>query len=396
VSPPDIGLLLTVGGWQTGAASAAFLAGMEIQALAILNYPEYDPQPWHGTLIVIAIAVLCGLFNTFLARKLPLVEGTVLILHILGFFAIIIPLWVLAPRSDAKAVFTEFNPGGWSSTGLAGLVGILGPTVSLLGSDAATHMSEELQDASYILPRAMITTAVVNGTLGFAMLITICFCLGDLDAVLGSRTGAFGYPFVEIFREGTQSVGGATGMTCILIILSTFCCVTNIATSSRQLFAFARDQGVPFSAFFAYVPDNWEIPLRSIIVTLIISTLLSLINIGSRTAYNNITSLGVNALLSSYIVSISCVCVKRWKDEPLMKRRFSLGRYGLAINMFSVAFLTLVWVLCFFPPIPNPGPKDMNWAVLMYGGVVIFALVYYAVKGRKVYVGPVEYVRRLD
>jgi amino acid transporter len=63
----------------------------------------------------------------------------------------------------------------------------------------------------------------------------------------------FGYPFIQVFAEGTQSIGGATTMTSILIILSTFCCITNIATASRQLFAFARDQGIPFSSFFAYV-----------------------------------------------------------------------------------------------------------------------------------------------
>jgi choline transport protein len=242
-------------GWQTGSASSAFLAGMEIQALIILNHENsYTQQPWHGTFIVIAVAVICGIFNTYLARKLPLVEGTVLILHIVGFFAIMIPLWVLAPRSSAKTVFTEFkNEGGWSNTGLSCLVGIIGPTVSLLGSDAATHMSEELQDASYVLPRAMIATAIFNGTLGFVMLVTFCFCLGNVEKVLGSQVGAFGYPFIQVFADGTQSIVGATVMTSLLIILSTFCCITNIATASRQLFAFARDQGIPFSGFFAYV-----------------------------------------------------------------------------------------------------------------------------------------------
>jgi choline transport protein len=134
---------LCVLGWQTGAASSAFLAGSIIQALAVLNYPHYDWKHWQGTLMVIAMAFVCGLFNTFLARKLPLVEGTVLILHIMGFFAIIIPLWVLAPRSNPHDVFTQFaNENGWSNAGLASLVGILTPTVAFLGSDAATHMSE--------------------------------------------------------------------------------------------------------------------------------------------------------------------------------------------------------------------------------------------------------------
>lgn len=39
-------------------------------------------------------------------------------------------------------------------------------------------------------------------------------------------------------------------MVSILIVLSQFCAVTNMATASRQLFSFARDRGVPFHAFF--------------------------------------------------------------------------------------------------------------------------------------------------
>jgi choline transport protein len=252
---------LCVMGWQTGAASSAFLAGMEVQSLILLNHPSYDPKAWHGTLIVIAIAAICGLFNTLLARKLPLVEGTVLILHILGFFAILIPLVVLAPRSPAKEVFFTFNSGNydqsgsrpWSSNGLACLVGVIGPTVSLLGSDAATHMSEELQDASYTLPRAMIATGIFNGTLGFAMLVAFCFCLGDVSKLQNTPVANMGFPFIQVFANATDSICGATVMTSILIVLSSFCCITNIATASRQLFAFARDQGLPFSSFFGHV-----------------------------------------------------------------------------------------------------------------------------------------------
>lgn len=99
----------------------------------------------------------------------------------------------------------------------------------------------------------MIATAIFNGLLGFGMLVTFCFTLGNVDEVLASPLGAFGYPFIQVFATGTQSKGGATVMTVILILLSSFCAVTNLATASRQLFAFARDKGVPFSNFFAYV-----------------------------------------------------------------------------------------------------------------------------------------------
>ena len=180
-----------------------------------------------------------------------MVEGLVLILHVLGFFGIMIPLWVFAPRSDASAVFTQFNDGGgWGNTGLACLVGILGPVVSLLGSDAATHMSEELRNASKILPRAMISTVAFNGALGLVMLITFCFCIGDIDSVLSTPTG---YPFIQVFYNATLSTAGATAMTSVMIVLATFGGMMNMATASRQLFAFARDQGVPFSDFFSRV-----------------------------------------------------------------------------------------------------------------------------------------------
>jgi len=57
-------------------------------------------------------------------------------------------------------------------------------------------------------------------------------------------------------------------------------------------------------------------------------------------------------------------------------------------------FLIVVFVFCFFPPVVKPKMEEMNWSVVMYGGVMGFSLVYYWFKGRKVYVGPVEYVRK--
>lgn len=121
--------------------SIAFLAGTVIQGLLVLNDPTYVYERWHGTLLVVAIATFSILFNTFLAKKLPLVEGLLLILHIFGLFAIVIPLWILAPRNSAKSVFTEFrNDGGWSSTGTSAMVGLLAPVVSMLGFDCAVHM----------------------------------------------------------------------------------------------------------------------------------------------------------------------------------------------------------------------------------------------------------------
>lgn len=125
-----------------------------------------------------------------------MVEGILLALYILGFFTIFISLWVFASHSDAKAVFTQFSDGGgWGSTGLVTLVSMLSPVLALISSDAVTHMSEELHNASKSLLKTMVFTAIFNGALGFLMLITFCFCVSDLKEVLSTKTG---YPFIQV------------------------------------------------------------------------------------------------------------------------------------------------------------------------------------------------------
>ena len=133
--------------WQTGIASVAFLAGTQIQGLIVLNNPNYIFERWHGTLLCIAVTFFAIIFNTVLAKKLPLVEGFVLFLHIFGFITILVPLWALSPRQTAAATFTTFvDGGGWGNVGLACLIGMLSPVFSMLGADAATHMSTLFSD----------------------------------------------------------------------------------------------------------------------------------------------------------------------------------------------------------------------------------------------------------
>ncbi|KAH8646232.1 amino acid/polyamine transporter I [Xylariales sp. PMI_506] len=385
---------LCVLGWQTSCAATAYIAGTQIQGLIVLNYPSYVYEAWHGTMLTIAVAAFAVVFNTVLASKLPLIEGIVLVIHVFGFFGIIVTLWVLSPRSDAATVFTQFSDGGgWGSLGGSTLIGITAGILPLLGADAAVHMSEELRDASRSLPRSMILSTVFNGALGWVMLITYCFCLGDLDEVIESPTG---YPYLQVFYNSAQSARGATAMAVFVIFISIFSNLTIVATASRQLFAFARDEAVPFSSWFSNVSSGWDIPLNSIFTTFIFSALLSLINIGSPVALNSITSLATNSLLSSYICSIGCMIWRRWTNSPLLPSKFSLGRWGLPINIASEVFLVAVFILAFFPTTPAPNAAGMNWNILIFGVVIVFSMVYYFIHGRHRYVGPVEYVRKLD
>lgn len=74
-------------------------------------------------------------------------EGVVLFCHLLGFFAVMIPLWVLAPKVNLNLVFGApgfENFGGWSSIGAACVVGQLAASSAFVGVDSAAHMAEEV------------------------------------------------------------------------------------------------------------------------------------------------------------------------------------------------------------------------------------------------------------
>lgn len=247
--------------------------GTGLQGLVILNVSAYEPRPWHGTLIVIGVGCFAVFFNTFLSKKLPLVEGMILVLHVAGLFAIMIPLLVLAPKSNSKTVFTELtNNGGWSTDGVSFMVGLNPIVVSLLGFDSTVHMckcqsficsvltnmlsqrrcltAEETRGAATTLPRSIMWSTVLNSALGLAMVLTVCYTWGDMDELRETPTG---YPFIQIFYNATQSLAGTSVMTIIVLITLLGSTIAVAATASRQIWSFSRDKGVPYSSIVSQV-----------------------------------------------------------------------------------------------------------------------------------------------
>jgi choline transport protein len=239
-------------GWVSGIlACGQLLAGL-IQGMVLLKNPDADVAAlWQTTLMVFAFVILTVGFNIYFAQHLPLAEGIILVVHVFGFFAFLITMWIMADHAPASQVFTTFvDGGGWGSIGLSCLVGLTTPLWCFIGPDAGAHMAEELKDASLVLPRAMVLATFFNGILGILMLITFCFCIGNIDDVMNSSTGV---PIIQVLFNVTGSYAGTCVMATLLIVLTFFATVTVVASSSRQMWAFARDKGFPYSQWIQYV-----------------------------------------------------------------------------------------------------------------------------------------------
>ena len=72
------------------------------------------------------------------------------------------------------------------------------------------YAAEEIQNAPMVIPLSMGVSTLLNGTLGFAMLLALLFCMPtDIESVLESETY---YPFMNIYAYAVGSTSGATAM----------------------------------------------------------------------------------------------------------------------------------------------------------------------------------------
>lgn len=134
------------------------------------------------------------------------------------------------------------------------------------------------------------------------------------------------------------------------------------------------------------VPDN------AVYLTSVGSGVICLINLGSTTAFNIAVSITLLALLSTYMISIGCVLLERVRKQDLPPPGWSLGRWGLPINVFAFVCSGFVIVFsCFLNSVPVTA-STANWAPLVWVGVIGVAVVVYLVHGKKLYTPPVAFV----
>lgn len=68
----------------------------------------------------------------------------------------------------------------------------------------------------------------------------------------------------------------------------------------------------------------------------------------------------------------------------------------MIVNVLSIAYGLLAVFFSFWPATAVVDAKSMNWSVAVFGGVLVFSIVYWALVGRKVYTGPVVEVDSVD
>lgn len=125
--------------------------------------------------------------------------------------------------------------------------------------------------------------------------------------------------------------------------------------------------------------------------------LLGLINIGSTTAFNAILSLAVVGLQTSYLMPIGLVLWRRfYSPQDLVWGPWRLGRAGVYVNVVAFAYLTFTCVMLLFPSYQPVTAENMNYAVVVFMGMLLFGGAYWIFFARHTYMGPLVEMEEVE
>ena len=334
--------------------------------------------------IVLELVVAC-LASGFVARlqSTSIIANNILIV----IFFIALPIGTAKNRSfnDGKFIFGHFeNLTDWSDGWTFLSCGLMPVVWTIAGFDSCVHMSEEAKDPSRSVPRGILGAITGCWIMGFFIIIVLNACMNPDTAELISTPS--GQPLTQVFYD---SLGKNWAIAFIsLTAICQFLMGCSIMTAiSRQLWAFARDDGFVFSSFVKVVNKRLSVPLRAVVASAIISLLIGLLILVGSTAAAALFSIGV---VGNYVAWMTPVILRYTSGKDI----FTPGKFhhgatiSRCVNFTAIAFQVFIIVLACFPSTRHPDKDTMNYAAVINCGIWILAVVYYLVYKRKYYTGP--------
>jgi urea carboxylase system permease len=267
----------------------------------------------------------------------------------------------------------------WGYFGALLIGGIMSAYV-MYGFDTAGTLAEETNEPRRNAPPAILralATAAVIGALLILLALMVVENINDKNIPL------LGLPYII-----KQALGDTTGKVFLAdsAIAITVCALAVQTASIRMLFAMARDGRLPFGSAVARVSGRGRVPIVPALLTGALAICLLLINLGNQSAFTALTALAIILFYIAYLGVTLPMLIRRFRGTwPRQEHGpyFSLGRWGLPVNLFAVTYGALVAFNISWPrkdvynAIGAPHWYFQYAAWLFIGLVVIVGAAYY-------------------
>jgi amino acid transporter len=335
---------------------------------------------WQQVIGVVILLATQALFNHFGIRITTLLTDFSGYLIFAVAIVLTITLLAFAPSLDFSRLFTFTNYTGetggnvWpASESLlqAFLVGLILVCYTITGFDASAHTSEETRNAASAVPRGMLQAVLWSALFGY---ILVCSFVLAMPNVAEGASKGFGV-FAWLMASSSMPAMLRAVLFFGIVIANYLCALAGLTSTSRMLFAFARDGGLPFSNVLKSVSPTYRTPVPAIWVGAVLALAATLY----ADAFAVLAAGCAVFLYISYIMPVAAGLLvegKTWNE----KGPFNLGAFSKPIAVLAIIGGL---VLCYV----GMQPPNEKVLYLTIGLFVVMAVFWYAFE-RKRFAGP--------
>jgi amino acid transporter len=269
------------------------------------------------------------------------------VVHVVGVVAIVGSVWLFAPKQPTSFLLTRVtsNTFGWPYW-WAFVVGLLQAQWTFTGYDASASVSEETIDPRRRAPWGLVMAVVVSSVVGYLLLIALTLAITDIPGVVHARD-ANGNDVPAVIAILSRALGDRAGaLTAALAAVAMwFCGLSAVTWTSRVIYAFARDGGMPASNVLKRVSATHMTPAPAIWLSVAVAFAATI----SAGTYAVVTSISVIGLYLAYIAPVYLAWRARGSAREVSRGPWHLGRCGPAINLVAIIWVVFITIILAIP-----------------------------------------------
>ncbi|KAH3681919.1 hypothetical protein WICPIJ_007115 [Wickerhamomyces pijperi] len=294
----------------------------------------------------------------------------------------------------------SFAPGHWVMTnatnlsdwpeGWSWVMNSFMPAIWTIGAfDSCIHMSEEAINATKTVPFGIMSSVFSVWIIGFFIMIVSCFALqpDQVDSVINAESGQ---PMAQLIYN-TLGKKWSIAFMVLIAVCQWLMGASTITATSRQIWAFARDNGLVFSSIIKVVNSKLKVPIRAIIFGGIFALIMGLLCLIGTTAANALFTLYV---CGNYFAWQTPIMLRLYNQYFTSENLFVPGTFYLGpilspiVNVSAVLFTNFTIIMAMFPAGPTVDKESMNYTVVITCGTWLLSIIYFYAYARKSYFGP--------
>jgi urea carboxylase system permease len=299
----------------------------------------------NAVFIALASIVIGTLINVAGVRLVSIINNIGVVAEIVGMFVFAIVLLIFFNHQPLSFLFTgssvspaslggQWTP-GFGDTYIGAFAAAMFMSLFVIyGFDTAGTLGEETNDPQRNAPRGVLWAIGLSAIAGVLFLGATLLSIRNLSGIEKIASGAnFTQALPAIIIDALGTSWGNVYLGVVLIAV----CVCTLAIQSatiRLMFSMGRDGRLPFGRVWGTVNPTFRTPMWAGIAVAVLSAIPFLYSQAIGVIVTGATGL----IYVSYFLNNFASLGARMRGWPRTKAPFSLGRWGVPINILALVY----------------------------------------------------------